>query len=482
VNSVRNYSVFVVFLAFLIGALVVMPATALGQGTGTSTPGTMTPVPNAAITTTTSKASPGTSITVNGTGFQGGETVDVTFNGQPVGEPTSSGDGNWALTFTIPNVAPGDYAIAATGRASGRTASKTFTVQLGAASLTFSTNQAMPGAAITINGTGFQPGETVGITFNGPSIGTVTADTSGNITLPFTIPQLGPGQYGVTATGQTSNREANANFTVLAGPTPVATAVPTAAPEATATPAPAPNAPTAPALAHDERYFSQTGYRVDNDQIWAFFQQFGGVSGFGYPTSRMLTFLGCPVQFFQRQIIQVCPGQGAALINMLDPEIFPYTRVNGSVFPAPDDALKANTPPVSDPQYAEKITAFVQANVPDNWNGQPVMFLQQFNSLGGLQIWGAPISQPAPDPSNGNFIYQRFQRGIMHFVAPSTTESILLADYLKAIIMNQNVPGDLLAQSNESRYFNQYCPGQTMWLCRPNDLPGTDLTFAFVQG
>jgi hypothetical protein len=167
---------------------------------------------------------------------------------------------------------------------------------------------------------------------------------------------------------------------------------------------------------------------------------------------------------------------------MLDPEIFPYTRVNGSVFPAPDDNMKNGTPPVSDPDYAVKISAFVEANVPDTYNGMPVNFFQTFNTLGGLQIWGAPISAPMPDPGNSNFIYQRFQRGVMHFTSPSTTESILLADYLKAIITNQNVPTDLADQSRESRYFAQYCPNAPMWLCRPADLPGTDLTFAFVQG
>jgi hypothetical protein len=195
-----------------------------------------------------------------------------------------------------------------------------------------------------------------------------------------------------------------------------------------------------------------------------------------------MLFLGCPVQMFQRHIIQVCPGQGAALINLLDPEIFPYTQVNGSTFPAPDGQMKANTPQVGSPTYAEDINAFVQANVPDAFNGQSVNFLQTFNTLGGLTIWGAPISKPAPDPSNANFIYQRFQRGIMHFMGASGTQSILLADYLKAIMTNQNVPPDLLAQSRETRFFNQYCPGQTQWLCRPSDLPGTDLTFAFQNG
>jgi hypothetical protein len=240
--------------------------------------------------------------------------------------------------------------------------------------------------------------------------------------------------------------------------------------------------PQAPPIPHDERYFSQTGYRVDDDQVWSFFQAQGGIATFGYPTSRTIIFLGCPVQFFQRQIIQVCAGQGPALINLLDPDIFSYTRVNGSTFPGPDDQMKASTPPVSDPDYAAKISAFIQANVPDSANGQPVNFFQTFNNLGGLTIWGAPISHPQPDPSNGNFVYQRFQRGIMHYIAGTGTESILLADYLKAIIMNQNVPGDLMQQARESRFFNQYCPGATLWLCRPNDLGGTDLSFAFVQG
>ena len=109
-------------------------------------------------------------------------------------------------------------------------------------------------------------------------------------------------------------------------------------------------------------------------------------------------------------------------------------------------------------------------------------FLQHFNNQGGLVIWGAPISHPAPDPSNANFIYQRFQRGIMHYTVGVGTQSILLADYLKAIIINQNVPPDLLAQAQGSRFFNQYCPGSDLWLCRPGELAGTDFTFAFVQG
>jgi hypothetical protein len=213
------------------------------------------------------------------------------------------------------------------------------------------------------------------------------------------------------------------------------------------------------------------------------------------------------VQIFQRQIAQHCAGTQVQLMNVLDPEIFPYTRVNGSIFPGPDDALKNSTPRVSDPDYATAILAFVRNNAPDQYMGQPVNFGQTFlnsvtpaqantsdpNLIGlfDLEIWGAPISQPAADPSNSQFIYQRFQRGIMHYTAGQGTRGILLADYVKQILLgstlpgggpNPNLPQDLAQQAQGSKYFAQYCPGGTRWLCRPTALPDSDLTFAFEQG
>jgi hypothetical protein len=100
-----------------------------------------------------------------------------------------------------------------------------------------------------------------------------------------------------------------------------------------------------------------------------------------------------------------------------------------------------------------------------------------------LEVWGAPISEPAADPHNRNFVYQRFQRGILHFDAASAvTRGILLADYFRAILRDADLPPDLREQSVGSRFFAQYCPGVPGWLCRPDDVPGTDLTFAFAPG
>jgi hypothetical protein len=264
--------------------------------------------------------------------------------------------------------------------------------------------------------------------------------------------------------------------------TPTAGATGTATPGVTVTPTPGP-IQQAPAVTHDAQWYQQTGYRVD-DQALSFFQSRGAVDTFGYPISRLFTFLGCPVQMYQRLIIQLCPGQGPALINLLDPDIFPYTRVNSSVFPSPDDQLKAQTPAVGSPEYAN-ILQFIQTNTPDTFSGQPVNFWQTFQARGGLEVLGAPISKPQVDPGNSNFIYQRFQRVILHYRAGIGTEPLLLADYLKQIMLGPSAPSlppDLQQQSSGSRFFNQYCRGGTRWICRPAELPGTDLTFAFEQG
>jgi hypothetical protein len=74
-------------------------------------------------------------------------------------------------------------------------------------------------------------------------------------------------------------------------PTPTATATPHVS--ATATPTVTPSVP------HDNRYFSETGFRIDNDTIWDYFNRRGGVVAFGYPISRTFLFQGFPVQFFQ---------------------------------------------------------------------------------------------------------------------------------------------------------------------------------------
>jgi hypothetical protein len=251
-----------------------------------------------------------------------------------------------------------------------------------------------------------------------------------------------------------------------------------------------PSIPRPPDVTHDERYFSETGYRIDNDAIWSYFVARGRVPVFGFPVSRTFVLLGCQVQVFQRQIAQSCAGRDVSLMNLLDPEIFPYERVNGSALPGADPGVKADTPAVGSPGYGSAIVDFVRSSAPDSFQGLAVVFGRTFfaavageNPMMDLEIWGAPISRPHRDPGNANFVYQRFQRGVMHFDAVSgRTQGLLLADYVKAILRGRDLPADLAQSARGSKYFSQYCPGSGHWVCRAGDLPATDLTFAFESG
>ncbi|HUE75767.1 MAG TPA: hypothetical protein VMP10_02975, partial [Chloroflexota bacterium] len=259
--------------------------------------------------------------------------------------------------------------------------------------------------------------------------------------------------------------------------------------------------PVASAQTTDPRFFEPTGYRISNDAFWDYFQKRGGIQTFGYPVSRTVQLFGKPTQFFQRRIIQLNPDGSVGQLNLLDPEIMPYTNINFAQFPAADPALVQSAPAVGSPNYDLAVLGFVQANAPNTFQGMPTGFARTFNSTvtmpvafptgGGnagllqginLEMWGVPTSRPALDPNNNNFAYQRFQRGIMHFDQNSgLTQGLLLADYLKSIMTGQNLPPDLADAAKGSRFFAQYNNANPQGLNRPDDLFGSDFKDGFER-
>jgi N-acetylmuramoyl-L-alanine amidase len=254
------------------------------------------------------------------------------------------------------------------------------------------------------------------------------------------------------------------------------------------------------AQASEARLFPQTGYRIADDAFWSYFKRRGGVRTFGYPVSNPFVLQGFRVQVFQRAVLQVQPNGAVAMANVLDDGMLPYTAINGSVFPGVDPAVLMGQPQVGEANYHVKALQFVKDNAPDTWQGQKVNFFQTFAGAvradeafpdGGandglllgfnLEVWGLPTSRPTADPSNAGFVYQRFQRGIMHYdVACKCTQGLLLADYLKSILTLRNLPPDLAAQAQRSPFYGQVDPAQPRWLRRPSDLPTSDLTDAFL--
>ena len=254
----------------------------------------------------------------------------------------------------------------------------------------------------------------------------------------------------------------------------------------------------APAL-QSGRYFPETGFTVSNDRFWDFFQKRGGLRTFGYPISRAFLFQALPVQFFQRAVLQLWSDGSVHTLNLLDDGLLPYTTINGSVFPAADPAMAAATPLPSEADYDLKIIAFVRDKAPDVWNGLPVNFFKTFTStvtygdafpnqegpaslvpLLNLEIWGAPTSAPTYDPNNRSFVYQRFQRSILHYDDTCRcTQGLLLADYLKSVMTGENLPADLAEKAKNSPLYRQLDSSKPNWVARPKDLANTNLTNAF---
>jgi N-acetylmuramoyl-L-alanine amidase len=232
-------------------------------------------------------------------------------------------------------------------------------------------------------------------------------------------------------------------------------------------------APAMQPLIRDNRFFEQTRYRVDEDAFWDYFRRRGGIRTFGYPASNTFVLMGMKVQIFQRQVMQLRPDGGVQTMNLLDDGLMPYTRMNGSTFPAPDKNVYGQSPKPGDPDYHPKMLQFVRDMAPDNWDGEQVNFARTFFGsvrlddaypdgvpdegegllpYFNLEIWGLPTSRPMHDPTNPNFIYQRFQRGIMHYdKGCGCTQGLLFGDYFKAILTRKNLPGDLAEQAKSNK-------------------------------
>jgi N-acetylmuramoyl-L-alanine amidase len=372
------------------------------------------------------------------------------------------GDGSASVTWPFPAGPAGRYEVFARWSAGpNRATNATYQINSNAGGSSVPVNQKVNGGTWQSLGSfDFQPSKGQGISLTDKADGVVVADA-----IRFVGPQTTPN--------------------------------PPAAPLQTAV---APGAATTP-VPDEARFFQQTGYRVGEDAFWDYFRARGGVRSFGYPVSNVFVLFGMKVQIFQRQILQLRPDGGVQTMNILDEGLLPYTRMNGSVFPAPDPAVIKQSPKPDSAGYHEQTLEFVRTLAPDTLDGEPVNFAKTFfgsvrtdeafpNGVpdGGealapyfnLEIWGLPTSRPARDPTNPGFIYQRFQRGIMHYdKGCACTQGLLLADYVKALMTQRNLPGDLAEQAKGSKLLGQFKPGQAQSLARPGDLPGSDLSNSF---
>jgi hypothetical protein len=249
------------------------------------------------------------------------------------------------------------------------------------------------------------------------------------------------------------------------------------------------------------REFPDTGYSIADDRLLNYFDHRGGVRVFGQPISREFIFMGTRVQIFERLTLQQRADGSVGVLNVLDSGLLPLIHAAGCTFPPPDPDLVKAAPLLGQPDYADRALEFVQANVPDEWDGARPTFYQTFLStvsmddafpdgegndgllaLANLEIWGLPTSKPARDPNNAAFIYQRFQLGIMVFNSSSGNSwAVPTGEHLKAVLTGQGLRGDLAADARGSKTYLQYDNGMTNGVSRPTDLPASGLFAAFER-
>lgn len=87
------------------------------------------------------------------------------------------------------------------------------------ATLSVNTQNPAAGGSVTISGQGFGAGESIDITLHTVviSLGTATADASGNFGFSFTLPSGVTGGHTIIAAGRTSGRSASIAITVGQG-------------------------------------------------------------------------------------------------------------------------------------------------------------------------------------------------------------------------------------------------------------------------
>lgn len=204
----------------------------------------------------------GEEVTVTGTGFEPGEDVEFTFDGQSVGTESANNDGEATLEFTLPeDTESGPYTLEAVGLESEIQTS--LTVHVGAsdegnddeedddtdeggsdegdgsgsddeeggsgeegsgtddadeepnAELTADNNEVVAGEEVTLVGENFAAGEDVDFSIN-PELGTFAADDGGVVTAVVTVPgDTEPGEHTITATGVSSERSDSVGITVV---------------------------------------------------------------------------------------------------------------------------------------------------------------------------------------------------------------------------------------------------------------------------
>jgi len=192
-----------------------------GAGLSSSVTFVVKALPPAHLSLSPHQALPGAVVTISGSHFGAGEPVTVTLATTSTVTATATSSGSFAITLTVPQLAPGTYAVTALGALGGLTATATLHVLAPPIPhLSLHPSSALPLSAVTAKGSNFTAGQAITLSLGSTVLTTTVATANGSFSAPFTVPTLPSGTYTVTAAGPAGAPSASATFKVLAPPPP----------------------------------------------------------------------------------------------------------------------------------------------------------------------------------------------------------------------------------------------------------------------
>lgn len=156
-------------------------------------------------------------------------------------------------------------------------------------------------------------------------------------------------------------------------------------------------------------YFPETKHIVSYAFL-DYFREHGGIDVFGYPRSEFMHEGGRVVQYFQRAKMEWHPqspaGSRIRLANLGEEHLRKFGAPTGcdqrDVRPRVREDALATVAASSDCRYFEETQHYVCDE-----------FLEFFDTRGGPEIFGYPLTESFADPTRGQMVVQYFQRARM---------------------------------------------------------------------
>ena len=194
---------------------IIIPSSIAGDHTVTIKDETLTEVEETftvepEMSFTPLQAPPGGTVTVTGTGYGDEVDVDIILGTASVATGETDDDGDFTISFTVPEMAEGTYDLVAEDD-DGNDDEGSFIVEIGIeASVSPITTSASPGHVgqeITVSGVGFNANSTVTITYTSEPqvVATPESDAEGDFSATFEIPESEGGAHTITASDGTNS-------------------------------------------------------------------------------------------------------------------------------------------------------------------------------------------------------------------------------------------------------------------------------------